>query len=174
MIMSAPQTMAEIITRIEQAMQRVVQAVTSLSPAHMLEPRLSDGRSVKDVLAHLTWWDQWLLFTLPPDQNTSSTPITPPLVDQIPPTDHWADEMNAKVYAYNQLRELPSIQAEFTATCTDLLQRVSQLSINDLYNPDGIAAMIGQPVAPLILGIYEHYEEHAHELEQLNASLGGS
>ncbi|MDQ2999281.1 MAG: ClbS/DfsB family four-helix bundle protein [Chloroflexota bacterium] len=167
--MSAPQTMAEIITRIEQAMQRVVQAVTPLSPAYMQEPRLSNGQSVKDVLAHLTWWDQWLLFSLPSDQNTPSTPITPPLVDQIPPTDHWADEMNAKVYAYNQLRELSSIQAEFTATCTHLLQRVSQLSINDLYNPDGIAAIIGQPVAPLILGIYEHYEEHAHELEQLNA-----
>ena len=167
--MSTPQTMAEIITRIEQAMQRMVQAIAPLSPDQMLEPRLSDGQSVKDVLAHLTWWDQWLLFTLPADQNTTHTPITPPLVDQIPSTDHWADEMNAKVYAYNQPRELSIIQAEFTATSNDLLQRVSQLSIDDLYNPDGLAAMIGRPVAPLILGIYEHYEEHAHELEQLKS-----
>src|SRR5215212_4621155 len=167
-MMSALHTMADIMTRIERAVQRVVQATSRLTPTQMLEPRLPDGRSVKDVLAHLTWWDQWLLFTLPADQNTSPPPIRPPLFDQIPVTDHWADEMNAKVYAYNQLRELSSIQAEFTATCTDLLQRVSQLSINDLYNPDGIAALIGQPVAPLILGIYEHYEEHAHELEQLD------
>src|SRR5262245_37675346 len=100
MNMSAPQTIAEITTRIERAMQRVVQAIAALSPAQMLEPRLSDGRSVKDVLAHLTWWDQWLLITLPGDQNTLSTPITLPLVDEIPATDHWADEMNAKVYAY--------------------------------------------------------------------------
>jgi uncharacterized damage-inducible protein DinB len=168
MIMSAPQTMAEIITRIERAMQRVVQAITPLSPAQMLEPQLPDGQSVKDVLAHLTWWDQWLLFTLPADQSTAPTLIAPPLVDQIPRADHWADEMNAKVYAYNQPRELSTIQAEFAATRSRLLQRVSQLSIDDLYNLDGIAAMIGQPVAPLILGIYEHYEEHAHELEQLN------
>ena len=166
--MSAPHTMAEIITRIEHAMQRVVQALTPLSSAQMLEPRLSNGHSVKDVLAHLTWWDQWLLFTLPADPHTSHTPIPPPLLDQIPATNHWADEMNAKVYTYNQTRELSSIQAEFTATCNHLLQRVSQLSITDLYNPDGIAAIIGQPVAPLVLGIYEHYEEHAHELEQLS------
>ena len=168
MIISMPQTMAEIIARIERAMQGVAQAITPLSPAQMLEPRLPNGQSVKDVLAHLTWWDQWLLFTLPADQNTAHTPITPPLVDQIPLADHWADEMNAKVYAYNQSRELSTIQAEFTATCSQLLQRVSQLSIDDLYDPDGIAAMIGQPVAPLILGIYEHYEEHALDLEQLN------
>ncbi len=167
--MSVPHTMTEIITRIEQAMQRVIQAVTPLSPAQMLEPRLSDGHSVKDVLAHLTWWDQWLLFTLPADQHTPHPPITPPLVDQIPPTNDWADEMNAKVYAYHQPRALSLIQAEFTATGNQLLERVSQLSINDLYNPDGISAVIGQPVAPLVLGIYEHYEEHAHELEHHQA-----
>jgi hypothetical protein len=165
--MNATQTMAEISTRIEHGIQRVVQAVTPLSSAQMLEPRLSGGWSVKDVLAHLTWWDQWLLVTLPADPNTPHTPITLPLVDQIPPTDRWADEMNAKVYAYNQSRELSIIQAEFTATRNRLLQRVSQLSMDDLYSPDGIAAMLGQPVAPLILGIYEHYEEHAHELEQV-------
>jgi uncharacterized damage-inducible protein DinB len=160
--------MPEIIARIERAMQRVVQAIAPLSPTQMLEPRLPGGQSVKDVLAHLAWWDQWLLYTLPADQSTSRTPIAPPLAEQIPATDHWADEMNAKVYAYNQPRELSTIQAEFAATRSQLLQRVSQLSIDDLYNPDGISAMIGQPVAPLILGIYEHYEEHAHELEQLN------
>jgi len=166
--MSAPHTMAEIITRIERAIQRMVQAIAPLSPAQMLEPRLAEGRSVKDILGHLTWWDQWLLFTLPPDPNPSSPPSAPPLFDQIPSTKHWADEMNAKVFAYNQLRELSPIQEEFTATRNRLLQRVSQLSIADLEDPDGMSAVIGEPVAPLILGIYEHYEEHAHELEQIN------
>ena len=165
--MDAPHSIAEIVTRIERAMQRVTQAIHPVSPAQMQEPRLSDGRSVKDMLAHLTWWDQWLLVTLPADQNTPTKPIILPLADQIPATDHWADEMNAKVQIYNQKRELSAIQAEFTVTCKQLLERVSQMSIDDLYDPDGIAAIIGQPVAPLILGIYEHYEEHAHELEQL-------
>ena len=166
--MSTPQTMAEINTRIERTVQRVVQAVTSLSPSQMLEPRLPGGRSVKDLLAHITWWDQWLLSILPADPGTSQPRITLPLADQIPPTDHWADEMNAKVFLYNQTRELSTIQAEFTETRKRLLQRVAQLSMDDLYNPGGMAVVVGQPVAPLILGIYEHYEEHAHELEQLN------
>jgi len=165
--MNEAQTITDIMARIERAMQRVVQPLSILSPAQMLEPRLPDGRSAKDLLAHLTWWDQWLLFSLPADQNMPSQPITLPLVDQIPATDHWADEMNAKVYAYNQSRDLSTIQAEFTTTRNLLRQRVSQLSIDDLYNPDGMAAIIGQAVAPLICGIYEHYEEHAHELEQI-------
>ncbi|MBC8075094.1 MAG: ClbS/DfsB family four-helix bundle protein [Chloroflexales bacterium] len=167
--MSEPQTIPAIIERIERAMQRVVQAVASLSTAQLLEARLAGGRAVKDVLAHLTWWDQWLLVTLPADEATSSAQITLPLADQIPPTDHWAGEMNDKVFAYNQPRELSGIQAEFTTTRNQLLQRVARLSTDDLFNPDGMAAVIGQPVAPLIYGIYEHYEEHAHELEQLGA-----
>jgi len=165
--MDAPHSIEEIVTRIERAMQRVTQAVHLLSPAQMMEPRLSDGRSVKDVLGHITWWDQWLLVTLPADQNSPINPVELPLADQIPPADHWADEMNAKVHIHNQQRELSVIEAEFTAVRKHLLERVSQMSIDDLYDPDGIAALIGQPVAPLILGIYEHYEEHAHELEQI-------
>jgi len=166
--MDTPHSMAEIIARIQRAMQRLTQAIHPLSPAQRLEPRLSDGRSVKDVLAHLTWWDQWLLVTLPADPHSPIQPIILPLADQIPPTDHWADEMNAKVYLYNQGRELSVIEAEFAAVRKQLFERVSQMSIDDLYDPDGMSAIIGQPVAPLILGIDEHYEEHAHELEQIH------
>ena len=165
--MDASHSIAEIITRIEQAMQRVTQAIQPLSPAQMQETRLSNGWSVKDVLAHITWWDQWLLVTLPADQNAPIQPSILPLADQIPSTDHWADEMNAKVYSYNQQRELSVIEAEFAAVREQLVERVSKLSIEDLYDTDGMSAIIGQPVAPLILGIYEHYEEHAHELEQI-------
>jgi len=167
--MSTQQTITEILPRIEQAIQRVVQTVTTMSPALTLEPLLAEGRSVKDVLGHLTWWDQWLLVTLPPAPGESAIIITLPLSDQIPSTHDWADEMNAKVHIYNKSREFSVIWGELQATCELLLRRVSQLSDKDLYDPEGIASIIGQPVAPLICGIYEHYEEHAHEFERLNA-----
>ncbi len=165
--MTTPQTIAEIVHRIERAMQRVVQAIAPLSSAQLLETRLPGDRSVKDVLAHLTWWDQWLLLTLPVDPALPDLGIVLPLAEQIPPTNDWAHEMNAKVHSYSQTRDLEAIQAEFTTTRKQLVQRVSHLTLDDLYNPDGLSAQIGQPVAPLILGIYEHYEEHAHEFEQL-------
>lgn len=167
--MSTQQTISEILPRIERAIQRLVQAVSPMSPALTQEPVLAGGRSVKDVLGHLTWWDQWLLVTLPPAKDASRLPITLPLIDQIPPTNHWANEMNAKIHAYNHPREFSVIWADFTTTYEHLLRRVSQLSDDDLFNPDGMASVIGQPVAPLICGIYEHYEEHAHELEELSA-----
>lgn len=167
--MSTQPTISEILPRIERAIQRVTQAVKTMPADQINAPLLAGGRSVKDVLGHLTWWDQWLLLTLPPAPGDPPLNITLPLSDQIPATHHWADEMNAKVLAYNQPRQFPEIWAEFTATVDHLLRRVSKLTNADLYDPQGMAAIIGQPVAPNIMGIYEHYEEHAHEFERLSA-----
>jgi hypothetical protein len=165
--MSTQPTMTEILPRIEQSIARVVQAVKALPSSARLEPLLPEERSVKDVLGHITWWDQWLLLTLPPAPGEPAPAITLPLADQIPPTDHWADEMNAKVLQYNKQRDFAPIWDEFTMTRALLVKRVSQLSDADLYDPAGMSAIIGQPVAPLVCGIYEHYEEHAHEFESL-------
>ena len=167
--MSTQQSITEILPRIERAIQRLVQTVIPMSPALTRERLLAGGRSVKDVLGHLTWWDQWLLVTLPPAPGGPALTITLPLSDQIPATNDWADEINPKVHIYNKSREFSVIWGELTGTCDLLLRRVSQLSDKDLYDPEGIASIIGQPVAPLICGIYEHYEEHAHEFERLNA-----
>ena len=165
--MSTQPSMAEILPRIERAIQRVTRFVETLSPDQTTAPLLGEGRSVKDVLGHLTWWDQWLLVKFLPAPADLPIDITLPLADQIPTTQSL-DEMNAKVLAYNQPRPFPEIWSEFTATVDLLLRRVSKLTDEDLYDPQGMAAIIGQPVAPNILGIYEHYEEHAHEFEQLS------
>ena len=81
--MSTPQTITEILPRIERAIQHLVQTVTSMSPALIQEPLLAGDRSVKDVLGHLTWWDQWLLVTLPLAPGESALAITLPLSDPI-------------------------------------------------------------------------------------------
>lgn len=167
--MSSQPTIAEILPRIERSIQRVVQAVQAMPPALIEKPSLPGDRSVKDVLGHLTWWDQWLLVNLPPAPGELSPAITLPLSDQIPSTNDWADAMNAKVLEYTRPRPFAEIWSEFTATVDLLVRRVSLLTAEDLYDPHGMAAVIGYPVAPLIMGIYEHYEEHAREFEQLTA-----
>lgn len=145
-------------------MQRVIHAIAPLSAAQRQEPDRAGGWSVKDVLAHLTWWDQWLLATLP-SLPQSEPPARPALFEQIPSATGWANEMNARVYAYYRQRDLADIQIEFDLPRQHLLQRVRVLSIDDLFNPDGLSAQIGHAVAPIVLGIYEHYEEHAQALE---------
>lgn len=165
--MENQQKFASELERIVRATDAVKASIARITPEQAQQPLLDGGRSVKDLLGHLEWWDRWLLVTLPPMPNTP-LPRKPALFEQIPDNDHWAETLNAKVFAYNQARDYATLRAEFEATLKLLLARVSQLTDDDLYNPAGLSAQIGHAVAPLVLGIYEHYEEHEHELNRLN------
>jgi len=163
--MTRPTTAADLVTRIQASFERLLQALTLISEDQWLEPRLPGGWSIKDMLAHLAWWDQWLLYTFQPSDRPGTVKHPPPLFDQIPAGDSWANTMNARVYQFNRTRELPEIQAEFHTARQGILQLVLSLSDADVFDAAGLSAIVGQPAAPLLLGIYEHYEEHAHELE---------
>lgn len=165
--MTAHESMPDIRARIDSAIQRVVHATAPLSPEQLLLPCLPDGWSVKDVLAHLTWWDQWLLATLPADEALDGPRILPPLFDEIPTTQDSIDAMNAKVFAHYRSRSVAEILEGFATTRQRIAARVARLSEDDLFDPEGFSKQLGFPAAPLIQGIYEHYEEHANQLERL-------
>src|SRR5690242_4885224 len=110
--MSAPTTMVELQDWVAAAHQRFLRAIGPLSETQLQEPCLPGGWSVKDVLAHLAWWDRWLVYTLQVDGADPARP-GPPLLDQIPPGDRWADQLNTLVFEHNRDRELGEVQAEF-------------------------------------------------------------
>lgn len=122
------------------------------------------GWSVKDVLAHLAWWDRWLVYTLQVDGADPARP-GPPLLDQIPPGDRWADQLNTLVFEHNRDRELGEVQAEFELALRRVVQALYQLAPEDVFGAGARSAAIGQAVGPLVFGIYEHYDEHSHEIE---------
>jgi hypothetical protein len=161
--------MDELVDWIAVAHLRFLRAIERLPEPQLLEPRLPGGWSVKDVLAHLAWWDRWLLYTLQVDGSDPSRPA-PPLIDQIPTHSGWADLMNARVYDLNRERGLAEVQAEFEDARLRVAQAMQCLSAEDVFGTGGRSAAIGQPVGPLVFGIYEHYDEHAHEIEQLFSS----
>jgi uncharacterized damage-inducible protein DinB len=165
--MTPPTTVAALVIRIQAAFDRFLQATAALHADELLAPRLPGGWSVKDVLAHLAWWDQWLLYTFALSARPMPDRRPPPLFDEIPTDGQWADRMNARVYEFNRTRELSEIQAAFEAARQGVLQLVQSLSDADVFDADGLSAVLGQSAAPLLLGIYEHYEEHAHAIEQL-------
>ncbi len=164
--MPTPTTIAELQDWVAAAHQRFLRAVGRLPEPQLLEPRLPGGWTVKDVLAHLAWWDRWLIYTLQVDGPDPNRPA-PPLIDEIPARSGWADAINARMYQLNRERDLREVQAEFEHARQRVAQAVQSLSAEDVFGTGGRSAAIGQPVGPLVFGIYEHYDEHAHEIEQL-------
>jgi hypothetical protein len=159
-----PSTLEQLKFRNSAAHARFLAAVVARSEPELSTPRLPAGWSVKDVLGHLAWWDHWLVYTLFPD-NAEIAANPPPMMKEIGNANIALDELNARVFSYNESRSLAEIRADFVKAYSAAAQVAALLTESDVFDPAGRSALIGQPVAPLVFGIYEHYEEHAHEIE---------
>jgi uncharacterized protein (TIGR03083 family) len=162
---SPPTTIDAIVAHIAAAHQRLAAAIAPLTEAQLAAPALADGWSVKDVLAHLAFWDQRLLHAIAPAGGATESRLAPPVIADIPYDDQWLTTVNARIYALNRQRSLSEIQAELAETQARLLAAVGALTPHELFDPGGISAELGEPFAPMVLGAYEHYEEHAEDLE---------
>jgi hypothetical protein len=159
-----PATLEQLKFRNATAHARFLVAVVARTETELSEPRLPGGWSVKDVLGHLAWWDHWLVYTLYPD-NASLAANPPPLLEEIRNNNMTLDALNAYVLQFNKARSLAEIRRDFAKAHRTSAQVGAMLTESDVFDPNGRSALIGRSVSELVFGIYEHYEEHAHEIE---------
>lgn len=162
---SSSMSIEEIVTRVAAGHERLLQAIAPLTDAQLQAPVLPNQWSVKDVLAHLSFWDQRLLHAIEPQGGPDASRLAPPLIADIPYDEQWLTTVNARIYARNRQRSLGEVLAEFAETRARLLAVVASLSPQDLVDLDGHLAPLGEPFVPMLLGAYGHYAEHAEELE---------
>jgi hypothetical protein len=55
----------QLLSKLERAWQSFTDSYAGLSDQKMLEPGVTEGWSVKDILAHVTWWEEEALKHLP-------------------------------------------------------------------------------------------------------------
>ena len=163
--MSTPTTIGEIVARIEAVHEQFADTLGLISDAQLQEARLPGGRSGKDLLAHLTFWDRRLLHAIAPREGPHAFRLVPPLIADIPYDDQWADVVNERIFHINQGRDIATIKDEFARTCVRLRQTVRALTERDVFDPTGLSALLGEPFLPLLTGAYEHYEDHLADLQ---------
>ena len=166
--MSNPQTVPELVARIEAMHERFATTLTRVSNAELEQERLPGGWSGKDLLAHLAFWDRRLLHAIAPDDGSNAFRLAPPLVADIPYDGEWVDRVNQRIYQLNHGRDAAALRMEFDQTGRQLRARVAALSEHDVFDADGLAASLGEPFLPMVTGAYAHYEEHLPDLEALS------
>ena len=160
----------EITRRIEASHNRLLDAIAPLTEEQLTAPVLgTDGWSVKDVLAHLAFWDRRLLHAVEPGDGPGGVShlsrLLPPLIADIPYDSQWLVTVNERIYRVNRQRDLPDVLAEFAATRQRLLEVAASLSPQQVQELDSLTAPLGEPFSAMLLGAYEHYDDHAEELE---------
>ena len=144
---------ALLLTRIQDGYTQFEARLAPLSEAQMTTPNVNGPWSVKDNLAHLTVWQNYLLDQL---QGILTNQKPPDFM----PGLNTEDEINEHVFQQNKDRSLADVVAAFRASYQLVLAAIQSMSEEALNTPAPWSTS-GNPIWPFIAGnTYGHYEEH--------------
>ncbi len=156
--MTEPFGKQSMLDQICEAHTALVDTVSELSAAQLAQPSLAGGWSVKDLLVHITWWEQRMIRTL--QRALRGEP--PQRLEK--PNETWEqtiERVNAEVFAANRERPIADILMERQRSFANVLAMIDELGDGDTVDPAPIEAVLGRELVPLIAGdTYEHYTEH--------------
>jgi hypothetical protein len=145
---------AGLINEIIAGRARLEAAVARLTPAQMIETDFPGGWSMKDLLAHLGWWEQRSI-EIYRDLAKGEHPARPISSDDV-------DAVNAQILEQFRSKSLDEVVKFELAAYREVLQLVETAPEADLFDSQRFSAWTkGEPFMEWILGNSSgHYEEH--------------
>lgn len=144
-------TKSEFIEKIHRAREEWDQFVRNIDREEMLRPGFCGEWSLKDVVAHITWYEREMVNLFKAHAFTGSPYWELPL-----------DERNAVLFEENKDLPLEQVLRESREVFPELMRQLESLTDEDLNDP---ARFPGMPADwqswQVIAGnTYEHYEAH--------------
>jgi len=151
---SMPDTIAKatLLDNIQNGYNQFEALVSPLNQEQMTTLHVNGPWSIKDNIAHLTAWQDYLLNQLQGLLDGQQPPAFMPGLSE--------DEINEGFYQLNKDRPLSEVIADFSLSYQRVLAAVQSISEEALNSPFPWSKS-GNPVWGLTVGnTYEHYEEH--------------
>lgn len=143
------------IKQIRESYRQFEALLAPLSEEQLTTPNVNGDWSVKDNLAHLTAWHEYLLSRLQALREGGTPPEWMPGLTT-------EDEINERIYQQNKDRPLADVQTDFRASFERVLDAIEALSEEQLNAPFPWSSS-GNPVWGLVAGnTFGHYEEHGN------------
>jgi hypothetical protein len=166
---------AELLTKIQTGYAQFETLLTNLSEEQMTIPNVNSNWSIKDTIAHLTAWQNYLQEQLQ-GIVTGKKPsqFLPNL--SLPNTLSDVDEINTYIYQEQKDRPLAEVLADFRASYQRTLETVKAVSEESLNlappwgakdDPVWLLIASNDPVWFIIASnTYQHYEEHRNSIQR--------
>lgn len=118
-------------------------------------PGVNGSWSIKDNIAHLTWWQQRVLTTLQEVRDSGGE-------EPVDPMDGLSeDEINERIYQENKDRPLEAVWNDFRAVSPALVEHIATLTEEQINSP--LTSKRKYPLFGWILcNTFGHYHEHTH------------
>lgn len=146
----------DLLETLQQERRAWDELLARVDPQRMEEPGAAGPWSVKDLIAHVTWYEREFAGALRARELVGS-----PLWDQTP------EERNRAIYEQHQGQSLEMVLADSRRAYRELVTAVEALTDADLNHPERLNSWPeGLPPWRLLAeNSYEHYQAHRAELE---------
>ena len=151
-----PQNTTELLQQIDQDWTQLMNAVAALTVEQVITPN-ADGWTVKDHLAHLAHWEQWLL-----RYHLNGEPAHSILeVDAEEITEFQVDQINELVRQRSRSRPLDETLHDLHETHAQVVTTLTAMPFDKLLQPRYADEPDKGPTLNWVIGnTYEHYQEH--------------
>jgi hypothetical protein len=132
-------------------------AIAPLTDAQMTAPGTEGELSIKDLLAHVSWWERRTMRAL----AYAARGDAPPKLAAEGEGESGVNRVNAETFVANRARTLDDVRAEYAQSGRDLLAALKGYSEADLFDEEGFTRILEFPALYLIAGdTYLHYPDH--------------
>jgi hypothetical protein len=146
----------QLATLIQTTNTELELLILQLSVAQMNLPGAVGVWSVKDVLAHIAFWERYVAAIV----RAARCGETPQL-----DVEDLTESRNASVVAQYYLTSLGAVLASWHTAREELLDQIAELSEADLNEPDRFPWSQGRSLLDRIAGnSYEHEREHIEQI----------
>jgi len=119
-----------------------------------------DHWTLKDVLAHLTSWQEVTLARLVAARLNEEPEYPEWFPGEEPETDEATDHVNAKIYKNFENQSLGEIKIQWEQRFSEILLVCSLISEQEFSEPDRYQWINGYPLVAVLNGTLEHHREH--------------
>jgi len=161
-----PPTMkSDLLSRIADSYAAWAATIDASPPREMTLSDLHGGWSIKDEVAHVTFWEERLL----PIVRAALTGDEPPYRSGVGRAEK-IEAINADVFVASRQRTLDDVLADMDRTHAALVRAVEVLSEDALFDARRFPWTGDEPLAAAIAGdTYEHYPEHMRNIQRWRA-----
>jgi hypothetical protein len=153
---SAMMDKATFLQTLRAGRERLDMLLARVDAARMDQPGVSGEMSVKDIIAHIAWYERETVGLLNARALVGSELWYRPL-----------NERNAAILEANRERPLSEVQAEARRAFEQLVQAVQSLSEEELNDSSRFEGMPPEwvPWKAIASNTYEHYPQHIPDIE---------
>jgi hypothetical protein len=157
----------QIITMLSEEFNRWEKLLAGLSEEQITAPNIIASMSIKDIVAHLTTWQKINVARLEAAQHNMGPeyPSWHPEFD--PETKEELAKINAEIYESHHERSWSDIHQEWQERFLRFLELAEAIPETDLLEVGRYPWLKEYPLSAVLLGSYEHHEEHREPLLSL-------